>query len=159
MIAAEQDQRDITCMGRTFSTVRTADGSCYISIPALCDALGLIVGSQVRRIKRNEHLFAGLRHSQLTTKGGVQRVNCLHINCLQAWFDGIQTGSLSSEAQEALRQLQTALPPLLSQLFQNRPCFQTVLVYLQYCQKQARVRIYPQRVTFLCPLRLLRTFR
>jgi hypothetical protein len=120
MVTAGQDQRDITCMERTFAIVRTADGNCYISIPALCDALGLIVGSQVRRVKRNEQLFAGLRHLQLTTKGGIQRVNCLHITCLQAWFDGIQTGSLSSEAQETLQQLQTALPPLLSQAFSEQ---------------------------------------
>src|SRR5207302_2333901 len=103
------------------------------SIPALCDALGLIVGSQVRRVKRNEYLIAGLRHLQLTTKGGVQRVNCLHIECLKAWFDGIQVESLSSDAQETLRYLQTELSPLLSQAFLEQaalsrsPCISTVL--------------------------------
>jgi hypothetical protein len=133
MAATEQDQREITYRGHTFAAVRTADGNCYISIPALCDALGLIVGSQVRRIKRNEHLLAGLRHLQLVTKGGMQRVNCLHMACLQAWFDGIQTGSLSSEAQGTLRQLQTALPSLLSQAFLEQtalsgsPCVSTAL--------------------------------
>ncbi len=133
MIAAEQDQRDITYMGCVFAVVRTADGNCYISIPALCDSLGLIVGSQVRRIKRNEHLLAGLRHFQLMTKGGVQRVNCLHVACLQAWFDGIQVGSLSSEVQETLWQLQTTLPFLLSQAFSEQAalsgssCISTVL--------------------------------
>ena len=117
MIAAEQNQRNITYMGHIFTAVRTADGNCYISIPALCDALGLIVGSQVRRVKRNEHLLAGLRHLHLTTKGGVQRVNCLDVACLQAWFDGIQVESLSNEAQDTLRHLQTELFPLLSQAF------------------------------------------
>ena len=140
MIAAEQNQKDITYMGCTFTAVRTADGNCYISIPALCDALGLIVGSQVRRVKRNEHLIAGLRHLQLTTKGGVQRVNCLHIECLKAWFDGIQVESLSSEAQERLQHLQTALHPMLSQAFVEQaalsgsPCVSTVLP--EVCQSK-----------------------
>src|SRR5260370_4128881 len=138
MCRAEQEERYIIDRGHMFIVGRTADGNCYVSIPALCDALGLTVSSQVRRVKRNAKLLVGLRHLQMTTKGGVQRINCLHTECLEAWFDGVQVNALSGQAQETFWCLQAELLSLLSQAFSEQAALSfspsLSMVPLEECQ-------------------------
>jgi P22_AR N-terminal domain len=89
-------QQIITVMGEELSVVLTHDDHLYISLPEICAALGVNVRAQIRRIQRTQELLPGLRQLMLMTRGGPQRINCLQVDRIRAWLEGIQADTVQS---------------------------------------------------------------
>ncbi len=77
-------------------------GELYLSLPSLCAALGLNVRGQLQRIQRTPELSEGLAQLFLVTRGGSQRVNCLHSEKLFAWLSTLQVRSMNEPARAKL---------------------------------------------------------
>ena len=65
-------------------------GTCWISLPSACQVLGLNARGQQQRISRTPELAEGLRQLTLSTRGGPQRINCLQVELLVPWLDGLK---------------------------------------------------------------------
>ena len=83
-------QQTITVAGDEFIVGLAPDGLLYMSLPAICSALGVNARAQVRRIQRTQELQPGLRQLVIETRGGRQRINCLQVDRISAWLEGIQ---------------------------------------------------------------------
>jgi hypothetical protein len=57
---------DLPCLA-----VRAANGAIYLAIRDLCDALGVQLSAQLRRIRSHTQLRKGLRPFRVTTAGGL----------------------------------------------------------------------------------------
>ncbi|GHP00869.1 hypothetical protein KSF_109160 [Reticulibacter mediterranei] len=111
------EQIEIPKLRITFDIVLADDGERYISVPALCDAIGLEPGPQRRRIRRQQELYAGLRVLKLATSGGEQGVSCLQANKVSIWLEGIQHARLNSQQKGRLSILQEELVTLALSTF------------------------------------------
>lgn len=95
-------QQTIAVAGNEFIVALAPDGLLYMNLPALCSALGVNARAQIRRIQRTEELQPGLRQLVLETRGGHQRINCLQVDRISAWLEGIQVESIGSKFQQKL---------------------------------------------------------
>ncbi|TMC15428.1 MAG: hypothetical protein E6J34_22235 [Chloroflexi bacterium] len=95
----------------------TMSGGLYISLPGICSALGLNTRGQLQRIQRTEALLPGLCQLSLKTRGGTQRLNCLHIDILIPWLTGLQRRGMSAEEESKLEHYIAALSQALQQAF------------------------------------------
>jgi len=116
MEAQVREQKIISFSGHNIPVVLMSEGTIYISIPALCDALGIHAGAQIRRIRRTTYLKTSLRLVSVQTDGGKQQINCLHREKVVDWLDGVKTTtetmqtSIHEFKQRVLDQLQYVFP-------------------------------------------------
>jgi hypothetical protein len=89
------EQRVIPFMGDELAAALTESGGIFISLPGMCNALGLNVRGQTQRIRRTKELLVGLRRIPLMTRGGRQEINCLRLDQLGLWLAGIETARVS----------------------------------------------------------------
>jgi hypothetical protein len=92
------EQHTILFQGDTLAVVFTNYRAFYVSIPSVCAALGLNVKGQIQRMKRTPLLTDGLHFLSLETRGGVQRVYCLHIEWIDYWLGSIRLKGLQVPA-------------------------------------------------------------
>jgi P22_AR N-terminal domain len=95
-------QQTISVAGNEFIVALAPDGLLYMSLPAICSALGVNARAQIRRIQRTEDLQPGLRQLVLETRGGHQRINCLQVDRISVWLESIQVESVSDKFQQKL---------------------------------------------------------
>ncbi len=57
--------------------IRVADGTIYVAVRDLCDAVGLQLAAQLRRLKRDAELKEGVIQARVATAGGVQEQDFL----------------------------------------------------------------------------------
>ncbi len=95
-------QQTISLCGDPIYAALIPTGELYLSLPSLCAALGLNVRGQLQRIQRTPELSDGLAQLFLITRGGSQRVNCLHSEKLFAWLSTLQVRSMNGQARAKL---------------------------------------------------------
>lgn len=83
-------QHKVPCLEQQVILVLDQYGSCWVSIPSACKALGLNARGQQQRIGRTPELVAGLRQIALSTRGGPQHINCLKVGLLSFWLEGLK---------------------------------------------------------------------
>lgn len=97
------EQRQINFYGDELTAVRADDGHVYVAIRHMCDALGLTVAPQTRRIKRDELLTDGYQGvTVLVTPGGRQTYGMLRADLVPMWLTGIRMASVKEELREKL---------------------------------------------------------
>lgn len=64
--------------------------TCWISLPSICNTLGLNNRGQLQRILRTPELVKGLRRFELSTRGGVQQANCLQFDIISDWMETLR---------------------------------------------------------------------
>lgn len=84
---------------------RSADGTIYVSVRDLCDAVGLRVHSQLRRLRADEDLGTGLQRFRIVTPGGPQDQEFLILEFVPTWISGVQRSRASVTVRERLRYL------------------------------------------------------
>jgi len=115
----ENQQHTLSLQESALTVVVTTERELYISVPDMCEVLGLTKVSQVRRIQRSSNLSPGLRVIPITTRGGRQKMNCLHIRFVEAWLSGIHTSTMPSSAQIAIQHFKQELSQALYDLLQS----------------------------------------
>jgi hypothetical protein len=85
--------------------VRGTDGTIYVSVRDLCDAVGLRSHSQLRRLRADEDLGDGLRSFRVQTHGGPQDQEFLILEFVPTWISSVQRSRASVTVRERLRYL------------------------------------------------------
>lgn len=85
--------------------VRGADGTIYVSVRDLCDAIGLRTNGQLRRLRADEDLRDGLQTFRVTTAGGPQDQEFLILEFVPTWVSSVQRASASITVRERLKYL------------------------------------------------------
>jgi hypothetical protein len=118
-ISEEQviEQQIVPFMGDDLAAALAPGGNIYITLPGMCNALGLNTRGQLQRIQRTRTLSKGLRRIPIKTKGGFQQLNCLRIDLVALWLAGVQPGSIKSEIRAKIEAYQDELAPVATQVF------------------------------------------
>jgi hypothetical protein len=111
------EQRVIPFMGDELAAALTESGGIFISLPGMCNALGLNVRGQTQRIRRTKELLVGLRRIPLMTRGGRQEINCLRLDQLGLWLAGIETARVKGEFRAKIEEYHRNLAPVAIQVF------------------------------------------
>ncbi|NTW97231.1 MAG: hypothetical protein HGB28_01625 [Oscillochloris sp.] len=82
---------------------RGADGTIYVSVRDLCDAVGLRSHSQIRRLRVDEDLRDGLQTFRVVTPGGPQDQEFLILEFVPTWVGSVQRSRASVTVRERLR--------------------------------------------------------
>ena len=82
---------------------RATDGTIYVSIRDLCDAVGLRSHSQIRRLRADEDLRTGLQTFRVVTAGGPQDQEFLILEFVPTWVSSVQRSRASVSVRERLR--------------------------------------------------------
>ena len=86
-------------------TARLADGTIALSIRDLCDAIGLRLYSQLRRLRADPDLAEGIVRLRVPTAGGMQDQDFLILEFVAAWVSTTDRSRASAIVQERLRYL------------------------------------------------------
>jgi hypothetical protein len=84
---------------------RLNDGTITLSIRDLCDATGLTLRSQLRRLRSDEDLRDGLHRLRVMTAGGPQDQDFLILEFVPAWISSVNRARASVVVRERLRYL------------------------------------------------------
>lgn len=86
-------------------TARTTDGTIVLSMRDLCDAVGLRLSAQLRRLRADADLRDGLFRLRAPTAGGMQELDFLMLEYVAAWVSTVDRSRASAVVQERLRYL------------------------------------------------------
>lgn len=75
----------------------------YVPIRPLCEALGVAPQSQVARIRRDDVLAEDLHSLRISTPGGPQTVQALHLESVPIWLAGLEPGRVREDLRDKLR--------------------------------------------------------
>lgn len=101
--------------------VVTIDGSHYVSIRSICEALSVDFSSQLRRIKRHPVLSKGVVITATPTAGGPQEAVCIPLDKLNGWLFGITSSRVKDpNKRERLVDYQRECFQVLAAHFQQR---------------------------------------
>jgi hypothetical protein len=95
---------DLPCL-----TVRAANGSIYLAMRDLCDAIGVQLSAQLRRIRAHTQLQKGLRPFRVTTAGGFQDQEFMHLQVTATWLLMINSARTAPATRQRLDYLQEYL--------------------------------------------------
>ncbi len=85
--------------------VRSTDGTIYVSVRDLCDAVGLRAHGQLRRLRADDDLRDGLQTFRVTTAGGPQDQEFLILEFVPTWVSSVQRSRASMTVRERLKYL------------------------------------------------------
>src|SRR5262249_61388896 len=85
--------------------VRSADGSIYLAVRDLCDAIGLHLAAQLRRLNRDSELRDGLERFRVLTVCGMQEQDFLMLEYVPMWLGTVSRARATPVVQERLRYL------------------------------------------------------
>ncbi len=128
------EQRQVNFYGDELTAVLAEDGHVYVAIRHMCDALGLTVAPQTRRIKRDEILTDGYQGvTVLVTPGGRQTYGMLRADLVPLWLTGIRVASIKEELREKLTTFKREAAKVLWEAFQEGrltadPAFDDLLI-------------------------------
>lgn len=95
----------VTFFAHPCMAARSTDGTIYISVRDLCDAVGLRAHSQLRRLRADEDLGTGLQSFRLATPGGPQDQEFLILEFVPTWISSVQRSRAAAAVRERLRYL------------------------------------------------------
>jgi len=95
---------DLPCLA-----VRAQDGAIYLAIRDICAALGIRFAAQLRRLRTHAQMRKGLARFRVSTAGGFQTQEFLHLQMVASWLLTINTARSSVEVQQRLEYLQLHL--------------------------------------------------
>jgi len=102
--------------GDSIQALRTPEGKIMVGVRAVCDALGVQVGSQLRRLKQ----VKWARVSQMNTRdagGSIQELSMIDYESVPYWLAGIKVGKVTPEARVKLEQYQLEVKQVLADHF------------------------------------------
>lgn len=111
------EQQAVPFLDDDLMAALTEAGSIFVTLPGMCNALGLNTQAQLRRIRRTKALNKGLRRVLLDTKGGEQLIYCLRIDRVALWLGGLQTDNLKEEFRPKIELYQDELAPVATKVF------------------------------------------
>ena len=103
------EQLPIALFGAAVLAVRGPDGTIFLNIRDLCDAVGLTFSPQRRRIVSDEQLRPGLRQFRVRTPRGPSTQDFLELERVPVWMLRIQLRRVDAAVQDRVRYVQDYL--------------------------------------------------
>jgi hypothetical protein len=103
------EQLPITLFGAAVLAVRGPDGTVYLNIHDVCDAIGIAFSAQRRRILSDEQLSPGLRQFRVRTPRGPSTQDFLELERVPLWTLRIQLRRVDAAVQDRVRYVQDYL--------------------------------------------------
>jgi len=113
------EQKQVEFYGDELTAVKAEDGQIYVSIRHMCDALGLNIQAQTRRIQRQEVLADGFMVAKMATIKGERPAGWLRTDMIPLWLTGISVKSVKEEIQPKLKRFQKEAAKVLWEAFQE----------------------------------------
>ena len=101
--------------------VALIDGTPYVAVRSICEALGIDVLGQIQRIRRHPVLSKGSCVTHAPSSGGPQQTTMLRLDKLNGWLFGISASRVKPELRARLVQYQAECFDVLAQHFGNKP--------------------------------------
>ena len=86
-------------------TARLRDGTIVVSIRDLCDAIGLNLSSQLRRLRADEDFRDGMHRLRVPTASGLQEQDFLLLEYVPIWVSSVNRVRATPVVQQRLRYL------------------------------------------------------
>jgi hypothetical protein len=116
---APVEQKEVEFYGDELTAVKTSDGQIYVSVRHMCDALGLSVQAQTRRIQRQEILADGFMVAKMATIKGDRPAAWLRADMIPLWLTGVSVKSIREELRSKLKDFQKEAAKVLWEAFQE----------------------------------------
>ena len=113
------EQRPVVFYGDELTAARGGDNQIYVPIRQVCDALGLDVPGQRRRINNHDILSEGLIRGTIDTAGGRQQTSLIRVDYIPLWLSAIRAQSAREDVQEKLRRFQREAGRVLWEAFRE----------------------------------------
>jgi hypothetical protein len=113
------EQRQVAFYGDELTAIKTNDGQVYVSVRHMCDALGLNVQAQTRRIQRQEVLADGFMVAKMATIKGQREASWLRADMIPLWLTGVNVKSVKEEIKPKLKRFQKEAARVLWEAFQE----------------------------------------
>lgn len=114
------EQKEVTFYDDELTAVRGEDGQIYVSVRHMCDALGLVMQGQTRRIRRQPILADGLQRVDImSTHRGKQQAYVLRVDLVPFWLSGVDSSRVKDEARPKVERFQREAAKVLWEAFQE----------------------------------------
>lgn len=113
------EQKEVIFYDDELTAVRAADGQIYVSVRHMCDALGLNVQAQTRRMDRHNVLSDGLMVAKIATIKGARQSYILRVDLVPLWLTGVSTKAVKDEIRPKLEKFQREAAKVLWEAFQE----------------------------------------
>ncbi len=112
------EQRQVDFYGDELTAARADDGHVYVSVAQMCNALGIDIQAQTRRIRRQDIMAEGFQGvANLATPGGRQTAYMLRVDLVPLWLSGIRTAAVSENVRLKLERFQREAAKVLWEAF------------------------------------------
>lgn len=113
------EQKQVVFYDDELTAIRADDGQIYVSVRHMCDALGLNIQAQTRRMRRHNVLRDGFMVAKMATIKGVRKSNILRVDLVPLWLTGISTNAVKDEIRSKLVRFQREAAKVLWEAFQE----------------------------------------
>jgi hypothetical protein len=103
------EQLPIALFGAAVLAVRGPDGTIYLNVRDLCEAIGVAFSAQRRRILSDEQLSPGLSQFRVRTPRGPSTQDFLELERVPLWMLRVQPRRVSPAVQDRVRYVQEYL--------------------------------------------------
>jgi len=118
------EQKQVTFYGDKLTAVQVNDGQIYVALPSVCNALGLNIQAQARRIGRHDVLadgymklaiLASFDHGETKRR----RMGVLRADLVPLWLTGVSAKAVKDDIRPKLIQFQKEAAKVLWEAFQE----------------------------------------
>lgn len=97
------ERQIVTFFEHPCQVVRLRNGTIYVNLRDLCDAVGLNYRAQLRRMRADEDLRDGIQEFRVPTAGGMQETAFLILEFVPTWITNVDRSRAGAVVQERLR--------------------------------------------------------
>jgi hypothetical protein len=118
------DQKEVAFYDDLLTAVRVETGQIYVALPSMCNALGLNIQAQSRRINRHEVLSSGYTKLAILAsfendESTRRRMGVLRADLVPLWLAGLSAKSVKSEMRPKIVKYQQEAAQVLWEAFQD----------------------------------------
>jgi len=127
-------QKTVAFYGDELVAIRDDGGQVFVSLRHMCQALGLNVQAQRRRIERHTVMQDGFMVAMMATIKGKRPSHVLRVDLVPLWLSGVDSSRVKDEIRAKLEQYQREAAKVLWEAFQEgrlstEPIFDDLLQY------------------------------
>ncbi|KAA3661603.1 MAG: hypothetical protein DWQ04_15945 [Chloroflexi bacterium] len=112
-------QKTVAFYGDELVAVRDDEGQVFVSLRHMCQALGLNVQAQRRRIERHTVMQNGFMVAMMATIKGKRPSHVLRVDLVPLWLSGTDASRVKDEIRAKLEQYQREAAKVLWEAFQD----------------------------------------